>query len=420
MHRRIRARGAHRQADAVGAAPLSTTTDDNNVSRTRGKPGAPTFRGAARYARAVFACLIGASCLLAAASSAGPPGVDPSRLARLERGVNLSHWLWLPAQSEEQQRREFISEADLRALRAAGLTHVRLPVEPDLVWDPAAHAPRPGRVAEITGAISLALGADLAVVVDVHPARSEWVRLDADKGRFPELERFWEHLAGVLGETDPDRVFLEVMNEPHDLDGPAWASAQVALVGVIRPRAPRHTLIVTGADWSSIDGLVALKPLDDANVVYTFHFYEPHHFTHQGATWGFHAWQHMRGLPWPATPDELKAAAGRQTDPAARDAVLWAAREPWQAANLRSRIGRAAAWGKEHGVALYCGEYGVYRKVADAESRGRWLGDATSALDEFGIGRAMWDYCGGFSLATGEPGARVIDPATAGAIGLKP
>jgi endoglucanase len=53
----------------------------------------------------------------------------------------------------------------------------------------------------------------------------------------------------------------------------------------IREGAPQHTIIVESARWADDDDLLFLEPLRDGNVIYNFHFYEPHLFTHQGATW---------------------------------------------------------------------------------------------------------------------------------------
>ena len=78
-----------------------------------------------------------------------------------------------------------------------------------------------------------------------------------------------------------------------------WSRAQAALAAVIRKHVPNHTLILTGDQWGGVDGLLRVTPVTDANVVYTFHTYEPTIFTHQGATWGFEPWKDMRGVPYP-------------------------------------------------------------------------------------------------------------------------
>src|SRR3954453_13536790 len=68
---------------------------------------------------------------------AAVPGsaVPPDRLARLDRGVNITRWLWDPenVQRHADHVQTWVSDAQLRQIRAAGFPSVRLPVEPTRV-----------------------------------------------------------------------------------------------------------------------------------------------------------------------------------------------------------------------------------------------------------------------------------------------
>lgn len=344
-----------------------------------------------------------------------PAGVDPERLARLSRGVNLSHWMWFPHARGEIARRRFITRADLDALARAGFTHVRLPFEPSWLWDDAAGKLRAAETAEYEDAARLCLDAGLAVLIDAHWSRTPWIRPRAAtyEERFGELERMWRALAERMAATDPARVFLELVNEPHDLvEAAHWHDAQLRIAKTVRDQAPHHTIIATGADWGNIDGLLALPPLDDKNIVYSFHFYEPHNFSHQAAEWGFPPWKEMSGVPWPADRAQIEAVAQKLPEASSR-ALKWSAREgtqdPWNAAAVRARLERAGEWARKHEVPIYCGEFGVYTKAASRESRLAWHAAVAQSLAELRIGWALWDYVGGFHIATGEPGERTLD-----------
>lgn len=348
---------------------------------------------------------------------------DTRRLARLARGVNLSHWMWFPHAQGEAARRAFITREDLSQLVDVGITHVRLPFEPSWMWDEAAATPKAAPLQEYTDAMNLCLDADLAVVVDAHWSRTHWIRPRGEdfESRFGELNRMWRALAARMADTDPDRIFLELVNEPHDLiDNDHWHDAQRRIAAIVRREAPHHTIIATGAEYGSIDGLLKLTPLEDPNVVYSFHFYDPHNFTHQAAEWGFPPWRDMKNVPWPATRGELLTLAATFPESSA-NALRWSARpdsdDPWTTEKLRSRIARAAEWSNTHTVPIYCGEFGVYAKSAPRESRIRWHREVASALSNHTIGWAMWDYVGGFRLATGEPGSRTIDKNLIAALG---
>lgn len=352
-------------------------------------------------------------------------GVHPDRLARLARGVNLSHWMWFPHARGEEGRRAFILRRDVEQIAAAGLTHVRLPFEPEWLWDHESGRLRERELDEYRSAMSLCLDAGLGVIVDAHWSRTAWIRPRAETEieRFGELERMWRALAARLAETDSARIFLELVNEPHDLRAAAhWHTAQRRIAAAVRELAPDHTIIATGDEYGGIDGLLRLEPLDDPNVVYSFHFYEPHNFTHQAAEWGFPPWRDMKGIPWPAEKADLERIA--DTLPAeSRNALRWSARpqtsDPWSTRRLRERIASAAGWAREHSAHVYCGEFGVYTKAAPRASRLAWHRELAGALREHAIGWALWDYIGGFAIAKGEPGARELDPELARAIGLE-
>src|SRR5271169_6292531 len=97
-------------------------------------------------------------------------------------------------------------------------------------------------------------------------------------------------LAQHYSSYDHDRVFFEILNEPELRDRYRWYGIQTKLAAAIREGAPQHTIIAAGARYSANDELLFLDPLSDSNVIYNFHFYEPHVFTHQGATWGVNFW----------------------------------------------------------------------------------------------------------------------------------
>lgn len=353
------------------------------------------------------------------AATGGLGGPPDAVLARLARGVNLSHWFWIPHDDSDRGRERFVTADDVQSLKNAGFAHARIPIEPGWVWDESADTLRPERLAAYRRGVALFTSAGMAVVVDVHPARTPWLaRLD--DAAVEEFERFWRGLGGALADTDPELVILELMNEPHDLpDAAAWNGYQKRLVGVVREAAPRHTILCTGDSWGSIAGLERCVPVADANVIYSFHFYEPHNFTHQGATWGFDAWRDMAGVPYPATPEELRKAAEAFPTQRPRDVLIWSStRDPWDAQAIERRIAAAAAWAKTHKVAVYCGEFGVFREKAGPDDRARWLADTAAALRAHGIGWALWDYAGGFALAEGVPGGRRLDPGTLRALGV--
>jgi endoglucanase len=250
-------------------------------------------------------------------------------------------------------------------------------------------------------------------------------------GATPHLEGLWRELAPLCKVWSHDEIVLEIMNEPHEIEKPEfWHAAQRRVHKIIREACPQHTILATGDQWGGVDGLLALPALDDANVVYSFHFYDPMTFTHQGATWGWEGWKDLKDVEYPL-------ACGRARELAKRFAGSQGAKGligehcngeeavkhgGWNSQRIAARIDRAVAWAKTNArsgvpLPLYCGEFGVYRAFAPAPSRANWIRDVRLVLEERGIGWAMWDYVGGFALA--KDGTRETDPAIAQALGMR-
>jgi hypothetical protein len=95
------------------------------------------------------------------------------------------------------------------------------------------------------------------------------------------------------------------MNEPEERDPYRWTGIQTRAAAAIRETAPRSTIIATGPNWSDIADLLTRLPLADGNVIYNFHFYDPHEFTHQGAGWGATWWHYTHDIPYPPTEDSM-------------------------------------------------------------------------------------------------------------------
>lgn len=354
---------------------------------------------------------------------------DDERLARLQRGLNLPFWFW-PA---EQYRADRFVDADFALIRDLGFTYVRLPIHlPFLLHDDGTL--RTDHLAELDAAIERIVAHELAVMVDLHETGADFGGSNYSAGmddpafveRFIE---FWRALATHLSATDPAWVFLEPLNEPvfsPTLGGRSsdWPPIQERLIGAIREAAPHHTIVATGALWSSIDALVNLEPLDDPNLVYSFHFYDPFVFTHQGANWSTPNLEALRGTPvaYPPDPDQLLPLIEATEDTRVAFLLRFYLNEGWDADRMATRFRQAARWGHQHGVPVICNEFGVFKRYAPAEGRAAWTHDVVTALERYNIGWAMWEYDEGFGLVERfeEDGSvRIeVDAALAAAMGL--
>jgi aryl-phospho-beta-D-glucosidase BglC (GH1 family) len=370
----------------------------------------------------LLACAL-ALAAIPAGQAAESPGVSAARFARLRRGINTSHWFAQVFDKRGYTREhfeEYITAKDIDLIRDMGFDHIRFSVNPEPMFEPAAPAALPSAyVALVDRAIDMMLERDLAVVVDIHPPDEFKVKLRDDDAHVAAFAEFWRAFARHLSRYDPERVFLEIINEPMVEDGYRWMGIQAKLAAAIREGAPRHTIVATGHRYSDLRQLLFLEPLADRNVIYNFHFYNPHLFTHQGATWGGDDWPHVKGLTYPSSEEAVEDTLATVSNAAAQKSVIRYGKERWNAALIESEIAKAAAWAKRHDVRVTCNEFGVYRRFTPPAARAAWLRDMRTALEKHGIGWAMWDYAGGFAVVNREGDGRTPDVETVAALGLK-
>ena len=164
--------------------------------------------------------------------------------------------------------------------------------------------------------------------------------------------------------------------------------------------------------------IFAFAPLAARNLIYTFHFYEPKNFTHQGAYWGWPMWVSFSGFPYPSSPEAVAAPLQRAA-PDVQPHLAHYGDERWNRARLAHALDRASEWARRHGVPIWCGEFGVYRANAAPAHRRAWLNDVTGLMQARGIGWALWDYAGPFGLTQGARPPRELDTDMAAAMGLR-
>lgn len=354
--------------------------------------------------------------------STGRRATPPPLAARtLHRGINLAHWFSQAPASDEVYNNTF-QESDLITIRNLGFDFVRLPVDPLRF-----RAPRgvgADALARLDAALDLLQKSGLTIIVDFHPPEP-WVgKLATSPEQVGEYAELLNSLAAHLSARDPQLLLIELLNEPWASDGAAWNQMQQKFWAAARAGAPRHTLVLTATKYSTTQALLDVAPVADPNIIYTFHFYEPVIFTHQGATWGRDWWKPLRQVPWPPNPESIKnaiaASATDALDPALRARVAseinkYGAERSGRD-SLAASIARAASFARRHNVQIYCGEFGVYRNFAPPAARFEWMRTVRELFEANGIPWAAWEYHSGFGIVNR---LREPDPRALAALGLR-
>ena len=364
--------------------------------------------------------LLLAAALLAPALSPAPARaeVPAPRLATLARGVNFTNWFRYPARKDDAFLRDYIDDETLAELHRVGFTFVRLAVQPELMLRPDGR-PDAHRLRLLTEAVARIERQHLGVVVGWHP--QTW-HLETSPQQQQQLQDLWGALAERLRPLDTALTFPEVLNEPvypHDEAG--WEALQAKVLARIRAALPQATVVLTGTNWGSIDGLLHLQPAADDNVVYSFHTYEPMTLTTRGGFDSSLDHAALGRLPFPVEGAHgCDAAASATAQPRTRDVIRYYCSEHWDAGKARARVDQAAEWGRQHHVPLLGGEFGA-SNLLPPETRLAWIATMRRAFEADGIGWALWGYDDslGFDIHPGRRPRLPLDPGLLRALGLR-
>ncbi|MHC1948328.1 cellulase family glycosylhydrolase [Bradyrhizobium sp. UFLA06-06] len=346
--------------------------------------------------RSILALAVSASILLSVAARACPAlidGVPADRLKALSRGVNADGWIADPRSAPPLGL--------LLELRKAGMSHIRLPVPADFVMPRfAAKAEIDGRLRTVDAALKTLLGLGYAVSIDLHSGeRFNALHKDDPTSAMTELKRAWTELATVMQRYPSDRVFAELLNEP-DVEAAQWQSEVRELAGFIRALLPQTTLVTGPVNWQRADSLPGFTPLDDPNVVYAIHFYDPMVFTHQ-AHWDPNEPLHdVTGLPYPFRADDPRVRQLREQLTALdkRKALAMVDRAIPDR-GIDKWLEPAAAWQRQYSRPIIINEFGVLKAGAPRDSRLRWLAGVTAYARQQCWGWTHWELSQGFGLA---------------------
>ena len=344
-----------------------------------------------------------------------------TRAQHLRHGINASEWFaQSPGNYSAARTNSYTDDGDIALMAQIGFDNVRLSID---AW-PLQRAffghDDTNFLGRLDHSVDQMIAKGMAVQIDIHPESDYKKQVSTTNEGVERFLMLWRKLAAHYADRNPDLVFFEIMNEPEEHDAMRWAGVQARAAAAIREVAPKNTIIATGPNWSGIADLLTQQPLPDGNVIYNFHFYEPHEFTHQGASWGSPYWIYTHDIQYPPNDESMQKSLAQVPGAADRYAFEHYWLDHWDAQRIKLQVDAAAAWGKEHNVPLICNEFGVYRKATPEASRMQWLHDVRTAFEADGIGWTMWDYRGGFGVVWKEDGQPAkVDDAVVSALGLK-
>jgi len=309
-----------------------------------------------RILLAILASLGAATTALAAE----PPLSPAEQVAQMKRGVNIVGYdpLWRdPAKARFKARHfKIIKDGGFDTVRINlyGFRQMNEQLELPASW-----------YAILDGLVDEALKQKLNVILDEHDY--EACAQGADECR-RRVMAFWRQVADHYRQAPP-AVMFEILNEPNREMDTAWNGLLAEALALIRKTNPTRNVVIGPPFWNNISHLPELKlPAADRHIIVTVHYYEPHTFTHQGATWGDPEWRNLSGIRWGAPADYAK---------------------------LDENFDKAQAWAKQNDRPILLGEFGAYDK-APQEDRIKYTAAVARAAEKRGWAWTYWQFDSNF------------------------
>jgi endoglucanase len=321
---------------------------------------------------ATFALLSLSPLLLCADPATDSAGSNAP--VEIGHGINFGNFLEAPPGSSWGRA---LTDDDFSQVKQAGFTTVRVPIcWSGYLLNDGKFTIDPSFLAKIDWVVAEAKKYGLNAILDYH---NDGTLMDDPDGQADRYLATWKQISEHFKDAPPSILF-ELLNEPnHKLDAPHWNALLAKALAIVRVDNPHRAVVIGPVHSNNPDYLKDLVlPEDDRDIIVTFHYYRPMKFTHQGASWVHDpAAKTWINVAWNGTPAE--------TQPIVSD------------------FDKAAAWGQEHHLPLYLGEFGAFLK-GPMDSRARWIAFVARTAEARGFTWTYWEFSSGFGVF--DPAAR--------------
>ena len=325
------------------------------------------------------------------------------KIEGLQRGMGIGGWLTnykrfnvLPPQwitvGDMEHFQSYITEEDVAYIASLGMDHIRLGFD-QIVLEESPFVYRREIIALLRNFVAWCRKYGLRPVLNMHKAVGNYCDILEERGLMQSEElqsRFigvWSLLEEEFsGEND---VVFELLNEVVNATAEEWNALAERTVAALRGKNRKRLLVIGGVEWNNPPALPKVKVYDDENIVYTFHCYAPHEFTHQRGVLKAPQLFYNRDMPYPCEDIERYREFYRVVE--GKSAYEKYGRMDIEF--LRDYLAPAKEFIEKHpDKILWCGEFGTIRH-AKLEWRENWMRDMITILKEWDIPYCVWNYC---------------------------
>ena len=327
------------------------------------------------------------------------------KIQGLQKGMGIGGWLTnykrfnvLPQDKrlditvgDMEHFESYISRKDVEYIASLGMDHIRLGFD-QIVLEESPYRYREKILVILQQFAHWCKEYNLRLILNMHKAVGNYCDILEESGLMQDAElqnRFigvWLKLEELFtGEND---IIFELLNEVVNSNVEEWNLLAEKTINEIRKTNKYRMIIVGGIDWNNPSGLERLKVYDDEKIIYTFHCYAPHEFTHQQGVLQAGPLYYNRKMPYPT--DDIERYREYHRVWGMNDAY-WDI-ERMDIEFLRQYLQPAKRFiEKNPDKILWCGEFGTIRHC-NIKYRENWMRDMITILKEWDIPYCVWNY----------------------------
>lgn len=325
--------------------------------------------------------------------SRGSTARAPVTQVPFSRGVNLSGWFdEVPKNAQEIHNR--YSERDFINVKQMGFDTIRIPIDFYLFTSRApAYTIDPFLFRMLDVAVDLAEKHQMYIILDFHPENQPVI----DKSIESFLLPVWRQIAAHY-KNRSEYVIYEILNEPWGISDEDWGRIQGEAIKAIRSIDQNHWIVVGGTNYNSIETLFLLPEYDDDKLLYTFHFYEPYLFTHQGVGSTNPSLENLAGVPFPFRKNRMPFIPRELRGTWVETSLSNRYYHDGNIKTVKKILQRADDFSKQRNVPVFCGEFGALKRNSLPRDRVQWHKLVREELGKYGIPWILWCYDDNFGI----------------------
>lgn len=307
----------------------------------------------------------------------------------IQDGVNISLYEHYWSRSADLLKVDI--DTKIKNIVQSGFKTVRIPISFEIFLQPNSINLQPELLIKLKNIYQSCAANNLNLIISYFygELNDNYTQSDIDR-----ISWMWKQIQRSFANKGYSNIYFELFNEPV-LDNSKWKPFITTLIQYLRYEDSSRVYIVGGTNYNSLEALELLGRLPDNKILYTFHFYEPYIFTHQGATWNNNK-TNITGIPYPYQKNKMPALTPHFKGDTIESNFNKYPGEA-NAVYISKKITAITDYCKKNDMPLICTETGVIT-LADEASRENYLTDVTKALSNHSIPAVLWDYDQKFSI----------------------